>query len=142
MSSIEDIIDRGHKNVVWAKVSIETIKQTPIWKESRDSKGKIPHQIFNEVLAKALIFLGHSPKTGGYVKDHNCNIRSNKSKELVYKTTLYTFPVQHNHKYSRAYEKNPILHYGNESFKGWGISHFKMDNFGVEDSNTPFDEND
>lgn len=128
---------------IWATVSMPTIKATPVWKEHQDSSGKIPREKYKQVLRDALVFLGHDEKVGGYSKEHNVNIRSNNGLQIVYaNTTLFTFPVRSSYPYKRAYQKSDILHFGDEGFTGWGISHIKMDDFGNEHDPSKDDDSD
>lgn len=118
---------------VWATVSLSTIQATPIWQQQLAKyNGEIPSNVFNGTVRAALVMLGMS-ETGRYTVEKNVNIRSNNSRQVVYaNTTLYTFPVSHDCKFKRVYQNCDILHYGDEEFTGWGVSHIKMDDFGNE----------
>lgn len=116
---------------VWATVTMSTIESTPIWKEKLSQhNGKIPRDKYNSTLKAALVILGMSEE-GNYSVEKNINIRSNNDRQTVFvNTTLYTFPVRPDYPFKRVYQNNDILHFGEESFSGWGVSHLKMEDFG------------
>ena len=128
---------------VWATVSMSTIKSTPVWQEHQDATGKVPRSEYKETLRAALYFLGHDEDSGGYTKEANVNIRSNMSRQaVIVNTTLFTFPVRTNYPYKRVYQKADVLHFGDEGFAGWGISHIKMEDFGNEHDPSREDDSD
>lgn len=118
---------------VWATVSMSTIEATPIWQEKlAQHNGYIPKQEYGTVLKQALVTLGMA-SDGSYTVERNVNIRSNNDLRTVFaNTTLYTFPVRSDYPYKRVYQNRDILHYGEEGFTGWGVSHIKMEDFGNE----------
>lgn len=117
----------------WATVSMSTIKATPIWqKKEQENNGTIPNSEYSNVLRAALVMLG-MPENGHYTVERDMNIRSNNNRRVVYaRTTLFTFPVDANCLFKRVYQNNDILHFGEEEFEGWGVSHIKMEDFGNE----------
>lgn len=118
---------------VWATVSMSTIEATPIWQEKlSQNNGNIPREKYNSTVKAALVMLGMS-EDGTYTIERNVNIRSNNDRRVVFaNTTLYTFPVRSDCPFKRVYQNNDILHYGDEGFTGWGVSHIKMEDFGNE----------
>lgn len=116
---------------VWATVSMSTILATPIWKQEEEKhNGIIPFDKKNSVVRAALVMLG-MPEDGHYTIERNVNIRSNNDKRVVLaNTTLYTFPVKPDCPFKRVYQNNDILHFGEEGFGGWGVTHIKMEDFG------------
>ena len=118
---------------VWATVSMSTIEATPVWKDQlAKNDGQIPHNKFNSAVKAALVMLGMS-ENGTYTIERNVNIRSNENRRVVFaNTTLYTFPVRSDCPFKRVYQNNDILHFGEEGFTGWGVSHIKMEDFGNE----------
>lgn len=127
----------------WATVSLSTIKATPIWKsEEERNNGKIPHDRYNSVIKAALVTLGMNERSH-FSMERNVNIRSNEDRSVVFaNTTLYTFPVESSCPFIRVYQKNDILHFGEEDFEGWGVSHIKMEDFGNEYDPSRKDGND
>lgn len=117
--------------IVWATVSMSTILATPIWKQEEEKhNGIIPFDKKNLVIKAALVMLG-MPEDGHYTIERNVNIRSNNDKRVVLaNTTLYTFPVKPDCPFKRVYQNNDILHFGEEGFGGWGVTHIKMEDFG------------
>ncbi len=118
---------------VWATVSMSTILATPIWKQEEEKyNGIIPSDKKNSVVKAALVMLG-MPEDGHYTIERNVNIRSNNDKRIVLANTqLYTFPVRSDYPFKRIYQNNDILHFGEEEFGGWGVTHIKMEDFGNE----------
>lgn len=114
----------------WATVSMSTIMSTPIWQQEVQRHGtRIRHDRQADLIRAALVFLGMK-EDGNYSVERNVNIRSCNDNSLVYiNTTLYTFAVKENCPFKSIYQKNDILHFG-EEFGGWGVTHIKMDDFG------------
>lgn len=121
------------KSTIYGSVSMTTIKATPIWKDHADENGNVPQTIYNETLKKALVFLGWDAIKGGYVKERGLHIRSLESTEVVFKTSVFRFPVRESCEFKRVYEKLDILHVGEEMFTGWSHSHTKLADFGNDE---------
>lgn len=118
---------------VWATVSKSTVEATPIYQTMlKNHNGYIPKGLYNSTIKAALMMLG-MPEKGDYTVERNVNIRSNTNKCVVFaNTTLYTFPVDPKYAYKSIYQNNDIVHFGEEGFAGWGVSHIKMEDFGNE----------
>lgn len=122
------------KNTTYGSVSMTTIKATPVWQESANDNGDVPQNLYNDILKKALAFLGWDAEKGGYVKERGLHVRSSLSNDLVYKTSVFRFPVRETYEYKRIYEKLDILHVGAELFTAKdGGSHIRLKDFGNEE---------
>lgn len=116
---------------VYGSVSMATIKATPAWKEVADDQGNIPRELFSKTFKLALHFLGWDSEKAGYTREEGIYIRS-QEREVVFKTSVYRFPVRSDYEFKRIYEKMDILHVGDEEFNGWGDIHTKLADFGNE----------
>lgn len=119
------------KNTTYGSVSLTTIKQTPAWKNA-EIDGKVPKEILNTVIKQALVSLGWDQDKEGYSKEANTSIRSNLSKELIYIVDVYSFPVKDDCVFKILYEKESILHYGEETTTGKN-KHIKLKDFGNDE---------
>lgn len=118
-------------STVYGSVSMTTIKATPIWQEVADENGNIPRELFSKTFKLALYFLGWDTEKAGYSREEGIYIRS-QERDVVFKTSVYRFPVRQDYEFKRVYEKLDVLHVGDELFNGWGDIHTKLADFGNE----------
>lgn len=121
---------------VWACVSIETVKGTDIWKKYQDKSGKIPRDKFSNVMKAALYEIGYDIDKGiSYKKDSNVHIRSTNcgciSNQVLYKTTVYSFPVRENFKYKDKYNLVDMVHLNTTNTDKSKYIH--IEDFGLEE---------
>lgn len=100
-----------YKKTTWGTVSLEFVKQTPVWKHYADDNGFVAKEQFSRVLKAALYFLGFDDKhSKGYEKlDSSYVIRDHKDKTKGIRTICYTFPVRQDYKFKSIYDNKDIV---------------------------------
>lgn len=104
------------KSTTLAAVTLDTIKQTPIWKQYSDASGNVSPAKQENVLKAALFSLGYdingenkySKRLGTYV------VRSSKDKTKGVVTQIYDFPVKDGHPLEMFFLTNSFVHIDSE----------------------------
>lgn len=104
------------KSTTFAAVTLDTLKQTPVWKQYSDEKGNVSPSKFENVLKAAMYSLGYdidgenkySKRVGEYV------VRSSKDKTKGVVTEIYDFPIKDGHKFEMFFLTNSFVHVDSE----------------------------
>lgn len=121
---------------VWASVTIDTIKATDIWKKYViNEKGEVPANKYNNILNAALYEIGYDiDKGSSYTKNKDVYVRSSNcgsvSNQVLYKTTIYSFPVRDNFKYKDKYLAVDMVHLHADNTEKENYIH--IEDFGLE----------
>lgn len=117
---------KEYAKTTFGTVTLDFIKQTPVWKHYADENGFIAREQFKNVLKACLYYLGFDDKhTKGYEKlDTAYVIRDHKDKTKGVRTVCYTFPVRQNFKYKGMYDNDILTGPVGENTKKVELSEF------------------
>lgn len=93
------------KSTVWASVTLDTIKSTPVWKKYSDANGSVPSSKMNNVLRASMIQLGYDDnnETSYRRRPEKVMVRSSGDQTKGILTEVYDFPVKLGHELENYY---------------------------------------
>lgn len=122
---------KNFKETTWGSVTLETIKNTEIWKKYCNNEGNPTikrHNLINAVLYT----LGYDIESDFKYKEQRfVTVRSHEDKTKGIETSVFTFPVKKGHKLEHTFKSSSLINYdvGQETVKidlsTFGLDYFK-----------------
>jgi hypothetical protein len=104
----------SNEKTIYGSVTIDFIKETPVWKSYADENNKVAHEDFPNVLKACLYYLGWDNEKSGYQRlDGLTTVRDKTDKTKGLKTIVYSFPVRKDFIARKMYENNTDIIKGN-----------------------------
>lgn len=121
------------KSTTWASVTLNTIKQTPIWKQYQDLNGSVPKDKYQNILTAAMIQLGYDNKgkNSFHKRPEKVMVRCSKNNLKGIYTEVYDFPVVPNHLLENFYLVTGLVNFNMEenteetNLAEYGLEHYE-----------------
>lgn len=99
-----------NEKTLYGSVTIDFIKETPVWESYADEYNKVSNEDFPNVLKACLYYLGWDLDKSGYQRlEGLTTVRDKTDKTKAVRTIVYSFPVRKNFSARKMYELNDIV---------------------------------